>query len=210
MSDIELVEWLQTGLDGKPFTRPEDIIDSGEDVCIKRLGAQVYVFRPDSGVLATTSVDDLGFLDAHSWTVVPDAATPNDFIVITTVVAQIMDGPMPSAVAIYQISHAAGIAVREAVKAAAREFLLTEEGSIYRESSVLSDSYNWGDAITSIPEEIWNRHGVQSVRVLRLTDETIVVDHDEALLTYSEMEDLEDLRIQKEYFGALAAKRGWV
>lgn len=65
----------------------------------------------------------------------------------------------------------------DALRCAAREFISTPDGKKYVERENATD-YNWEDLVSSIPDEITERHGVliTSASVTRY-----VVDHDERL-----------------------------
>ncbi len=64
-----------------------------------------------------------------------------------------------------------------AMRAAVKEFLSTEEGKQIAEDNM--QDFNWGDAILHIPDELWAKHGLRMVT--HLTDNVIVVNHDENL-----------------------------
>ena len=65
-----------------------------------------------------------------------------------------------------------------ALKQAARDFLDTPEGKAYVERTNAAD-YNWGDLVSSVPDEITEKHGV---RITSTSFTHYVVDHDERLV----------------------------
>ncbi len=63
------------------------------------------------------------------------------------------------------------------MRAAVKEYLSTEEGKQIAEDNM--QDFNWGDAILHIPDELWEKYGLRMVT--HLTDNVIVVNHDENL-----------------------------
>jgi hypothetical protein len=64
-----------------------------------------------------------------------------------------------------------------AMRAAVKEYLSTDEGKQIAENN--GDDFNWGDAILNVPAELWEKYGLRMVT--HLTDNVIVVNHDENL-----------------------------
>ena len=64
----------------------------------------------------------------------------------------------------------------ERLRAAVAEYLATPNGK----QAIIDTNYdfNWGDAISSVPDEIWNKYGLSLVEDDR---ETIDLDQDEIL-----------------------------
>ncbi len=64
----------------------------------------------------------------------------------------------------------------QSLRAAIKEFLLTEEGKKIAKDN--GDDFNWGDAMLHVPNKIWEKHGLKFNG--QLEEETIFnVDHDE-------------------------------
>ncbi|MBU0491020.1 MAG: hypothetical protein KKB13_04155 [Chloroflexi bacterium] len=97
----------------------------------------------------------------------------------TFVVATIPDDPLTASV--YRVACRPGTDVRQAVQAAAQEFLGTPVGQAYHQQVVGRDSFNWGDALVSVPPEVLRRHGVLEFVGLYDELEVLVVDHDECV-----------------------------
>lgn len=69
--------------------------------------------------------------------------------------------------------------IEEAIKAAASEYLHTEEGRAYLFDT--NGGFNYGDAVSAIPDEITRKHGY----IVRLANEspiTVTVDQNEHLV----------------------------
>lgn len=74
--------------------------------------------------------------------------------------------------------HADGLQTEEVEKAmreAIAEFLATSEGKECSEGCC--DDFNWGDAVTEVPDEIWAKHGLRLENSVKGHD--IIVDQDE-------------------------------
>lgn len=69
---------------------------------------------------------------------------------------------------------------RDAVK----EYLLSEDGKEAIEAT--SEDFNWGDSVTHVPDEIWNKHKIRPVysgdKVVIGNQIEIIVDQDEVLI----------------------------
>ncbi len=67
--------------------------------------------------------------------------------------------------------------VEQALRDAVNEFLSTDFGA----KVIIQNNghFNWGDAILYVPEFIWSKHGLHSIRHEESVD--IIVDHDEEL-----------------------------
>lgn len=64
-----------------------------------------------------------------------------------------------------------------AMRAAVADFLATPEGmQAIRDSAY---DFNWGDAVTEVPDEFWQRHGL---RLLSTPRRVVRVDQDEILI----------------------------
>lgn len=70
----------------------------------------------------------------------------------------------------------------QALRDAVKEFLSTEEGR--KALDYTAHDFNWGDAVTHVPEEIWNRYGLKFQNVKSVD---IKVNQDEVLC--GEIED---------------------
>lgn len=104
-------------------------------------------------------------------------------LVRTMVVAYIVEGLdtyYPPGV--YAFWHKPGIDVQQAAHSAAEAFAATANGEEYAADELGGDRFNWGDAVTAIPSEIWEQFGIAQVDVLDLGPDVVVVDHDEALV----------------------------
>ncbi len=95
----------------------------------------------------------------------------------TTTITACIPGAPPG---IYRVGHDVGVDPVEAIKAAAREYVRTENGQEYLEFNVGGDCFNWGDAVKAIPLGTLMRHGIRALVVID-TLGAIVVDHDECI-----------------------------
>lgn len=71
--------------------------------------------------------------------------------------------------------------VEQAMRNAVKEFLETDEGK--KAIVFTSQNFNWGDAVTHVPEELWVKHGlkfqqVKSVDIFVNQDEILCADDD--------------------------------
>ena len=85
-------------------------------------------------------------------------------------------------VCLYEVTIDDDVDLEEAIRAAVRQFVETEEGKAYLEE-IYGDIFNWGDACIEIPDEILKEHGIHSIDELKLNRDGIVtVWHDENLI----------------------------
>lgn len=68
--------------------------------------------------------------------------------------------------------------IEAAMRAAVAEFLQTDDGKQAVQHA--AGRFNWGDAITYIPDDVWNRHGIY-VKSSPEVDTEVVLNHNEIL-----------------------------
>lgn len=78
--------------------------------------------------------------------------------------------------------------VEAAFRSAVEEYLKTPEAK--NDLGFVCGDYNWGDAMLTVPTEIFNRHGIYPTSS---NVEVVVVDQDEVLFP-----ELQEARFQKE------------
>ena len=79
---------------------------------------------------------------------------------------------------IVKVHHASKNDPVEAIRKAANDWVRTEEGTEYNEE--INGDFNWGDALTEVPNEFFGRHGVAVEHLL--DGRIIVLNHDELLI----------------------------
>lgn len=67
--------------------------------------------------------------------------------------------------------------VRAALRAAVKEFLGSSEAHVAIQ--VTHGCFNWGDAISFVPDDVWRRHGL---RLVETGHTALGVNHNESLL----------------------------
>lgn len=65
----------------------------------------------------------------------------------------------------------------QALRSAVKEFLASEAGQ--KAIDYACGDYNWGDAVTTVPDEIWAKHDLKMLTNNKAMD--IVVEQDEVL-----------------------------
>jgi hypothetical protein len=83
----------------------------------------------------------------------------------------------PQSIFVFQARAKAGTDVREAIKAAFRDWAETDAGREW----IDDEGSNWGDAL-QIPDEFLRRHGIYSLLPDDYNIISMVVDHNEDLL----------------------------
>lgn len=97
--------------------------------------------------------------------------------IIVTTIAESLRNTYPGVVC--RVSHEDSVVAVQAVKSAASDYVTTAEGLAYQAS--ISDDFNWGDALTEIPERILKKHGILEIEILQADAGMVVVNHDEHL-----------------------------
>lgn len=68
--------------------------------------------------------------------------------------------------------------IEGSMRAAVKEFLRSPESE--KALELTNGQFNWGDAIVHVPEEIWNKHGIQIIPE-KEADYIVIFSHDEKL-----------------------------
>lgn len=90
----------------------------------------------------------------------------------TAILRVIHDRPPQTLVTL--VDHAADLNVNDALRAAVRDWLSTDDGKQYLFET---GEFNWGDALLMVPDEKWSEWGLIFVGAY----DVLTLDHDENL-----------------------------
>jgi hypothetical protein len=99
----------------------------------------------------------------------------------TTIHWWVAEGIEPDEIGVWLVRHTCPMAeVEEQLRAAIIAFLTTDDGRAAAES--IHGDFNWGDAVTKIPVDHWQRYGIIAIDSFT-ADQSLVVRHDDTFTT---------------------------